>query len=437
MAAVQIAGGAARYGLGGLFGRLFPRIANKFAGNSAKVPFKGQGGIIDRTGAAVRQGLYDLSRGRTARALNVTPYTGSSSRAVEALPVGLLPRFVASNIRYAPATIASSAAMGVGSRGYTAYRDRQLPELVGEGFVPPTEEESIQRILDAFRSGVIDPQMAALEQFVGGDWEANRRQALADVMRNTQEWGESRALGQEESGREFAASQQARLDALDRLSALEEQVGAEQIAEGRAAVEEALVGGERPEGSDLVPLPGYLRDMPQEFQDAGELSAREALDQIISSGAELRTGAARGADWGQRAADEFRNELLLQQRNMQFQGEAGILRERERRQEMALMHQLGLEGRMAEIGFDERLTGLVRERSVDERMRAIASDPVELLVLKRDWQRIMDPSLPFRGGPLGRKERQEREFLESRGITTFEEYVRYRARQDVERGNKK
>jgi len=393
--------------------------------------------LSTRVGAGVQEGLQRFSGTRTGQALQAAgaaPVRNWATQAASRTPaahraraeaVGALPRAI-SYLGYAAPGLAVTEGV---RRGYNAYRDRSLPSL--EEVVPnvPSREDRIQQAIDQYNEIIVNPQMDALNRWVDGGWESERRQQAENLIRQMGDFGDASARGIEDSYGQYVADQEAQLAAIENIASASEPVFDEDTEATRAAVAAELYGGEG-ETSGLVPVSGDMADMPGRFADESDISAREALASILGESSGARFGAQTGERYGQAYADELRNAIALEQFGTRAASDASIAAERERREEQRLMAQLGLESERGQFQLGLEQARLAESADEDDALRALLSNQDEVRRLQRVWRDLVDPS-PLRVGPLGNRAARQLALYQSLGINTFEDFIRAVATNEI------
>jgi hypothetical protein len=389
-------------------------------------------GFATRMGAGIQEGAQRFAGTRTGQLLDragVAPVQRWAQQGAARTPAAHLARAQAVGVLPRAASYAGYAAPGlalteVARRGYDYARDRRLPEISDIISAPPSRDARMQEMLDLYQQSIIDPQLEALDQFVGGDWEAGRRERAEELISQMEELGASRALGVQDAYGEFGSEQAARAAAIDRLAGLQGQVSSADVAEGQAAMEDAIyddsLGGEL-EG--LVPVSGALADAPEDFATMEDIAAREALRDILASGIESRVDAGGADRWGDLQARDIRADFGIQAFGARQNLEAAIAAERERREEMRMLRGLELESGRGGFEFDLERTRMAERIEEDEAVRALLSSPTEVRRLQRLWRDLTDPAL-WRVGPLGDQAQRQLALYQSMGISDFDDFIR-------------
>jgi hypothetical protein len=391
-------------------------------------------GFKDRVAAGFSEAGERFAGTRTGQVLQklgVRPVQRASARAADPLQtfsrgdaVGIIPR----TISYAGYAAPGAAFTYGGGRAYRSWRDRTLPEISNIPGAPSLSGSSISP-RDAYLESIMNPQMQALEEWVNGGWQDEERARLEDIIAQQQMFNEGIAQGFERGYGEYGSEQQAIVDAINQMTQLSEEAGTAQRAEDVAAVEAALASGEfDPLMSSLTPLPGYMADIPDEFGEQSELTAREALDNLIAQSAAPGFEAASADRWGRMMSDQSRADAARDMFMFRTQREAQLGAELERRREMALMQQLGMQEQLGQFDVIDALESQEIEKQVDAAVRALVNSPSRYEQVKRDWQALTDPRFLQNAPWARRRNQQELALLQAQGVTNFDEYVRFRAR---------
>jgi hypothetical protein len=376
-----------------------------------------------RVSEGFQEGLERLSTGffgRRVPALNAARASRAAQPFGRPQAVGLSARS-ASYLPYAAPVIALEEGA---RRGYNYLRDRNLPEVSSAVTPPPSRDERIQQIMDLYGESIINPQMEALDQFVGGDWEAGRRERASALIDELERLGASRALGVQDAYGEFGSEQAARADAINRIAELQGQVSSQDVAAGQAALEDAIYGeSSGGELGGLVPVSGALSDIPEEFGTMEDIAAREALRDIISSGIESSVDASGADRWGDLQARDIRADFGLQAFGARQNLEGAIAAERERREEMRMLRGLELEGGRGQFQFGLEQARIAEQMEEDDALRALMSNEREVQRLLRVWRDLTDPAF-WRVGPFGERPERQLALYQSMGINDVNDFLR-------------
>lgn len=405
----------------GIAQRLLPRTYARLTG--APKPELAPYG--SRVSAGFQEGLERLGAGVLGRRV---PALASARASRAARPFGR-PEAVGLSARaasYLPYAAPFIAAEETARRGYNRYRDRQLPDFSELPSIPSSEDR-IQEIINRYQQSVIDPQMAALDQFIGGGWEDERRARAEGIIDMQQQVAAGLAGGTRDAYASAGRMSAADAEAIARMAELQGQLSDESIAAGRAGMEAAIydesLGGDL-EG--LAPVSGMLADSPELYEALETMSARDALSQIRSEGIDAGIRGDRSAEWGDMFARDLERDAALQAFGARQNVEGSIAQERARREEMRLNRELDLQGGLGGLTFELEQALVDEKAQEDESLRQLLSNDAEVQRLRRVWRDLTSPA-SWRVGPLGARAERQLALYQAIGINTFDDFLRAQA----------